>query len=111
MATTVGVAHVGLRLEGSMSLKDKRHVVRSIVDRVRNTFNVAIAETEDLDDMRYATLTVACVSNSAPHCDQMLARVVDFIERNVELGAGAATTRRTVLPGATGNPTGALADD
>ena len=95
MATTVGVAHIGLRLEGSMSLKDKRHVVRSLIDRVRNTFNVAIAETEDLDDMRYATLTVVCVSNSAPHCDQMLATVTDFIERNVE--AGVLDERSTEL--------------
>lgn len=86
MATTVGVAHVGLRLEGSASLKDKRRVVRSVTERVRNRFNVAISETEDLDDMGYATLTIACVSNSAPHCDQMLATVIDFIERSVELG-------------------------
>ena len=95
MTTTVGVAHIGLRLEGSTSLKEKRRVVRSLTDRVRNTFNVAIAETEDLDDMRYATLTVACVSNSAPHCDQMLATVTDFIERNVE--AGVMDERRTEL--------------
>ena len=95
MATTLGVAHIGLRLEGSTSLKDKRRIVRSLTDRVRNTFNVAIAETEDLDDLRYATLTVVCVSNSAPHCDQMLATVTGFIERNVE--AGVLDERSTEL--------------
>lgn len=86
MATTIGVLRLGLRLEGSMSLKDKRHVVRSLRDRTRQKFNVAIAETEDLDDMRYATLTAVVVSNSSAHCDQMMATITDFVERHVELG-------------------------
>ncbi len=84
---TVGVARVTLLLEASHSLKDKRQVVRSITKRVQNQFNVAIAEVESLDDMRMATLGVTCISNSAPHCDAMLANVIAFIERNVEFGA------------------------
>lgn len=86
MAMTVGVARLGLYLEGTTSLKDKRSVVRSLVQRVRDKFNVAVAEVADLDDMRAATIAIVCVSNSAPHADEMLARVVGFIERNVELG-------------------------
>lgn len=86
MATTVGVARIGLHLEGTDSLKAKRRVVRSLVDRVRNRFNVGIAEVEDLDDARAATLAIVCVSNSAPHCDEMLATVIAFIEQRVELG-------------------------
>jgi uncharacterized protein len=61
-------------------------VVRSITQRVRNQFNATIAEIEDLNDQRVATLGIACVSNSAPHADEMLAKVIDFIERNVEIG-------------------------
>lgn len=87
MTMTIGVARVTLLLEGSHSLKDKRQVVRSITKRVQNQFNAAIAEVEDLDDMRMATLGITCVSNSAPHVDEMLANVIAFIERNVELGA------------------------
>jgi len=86
VATTIGAARVTLYLEGSFSLKDKRHVVRSITQRVRNRFNVGIAEVEDLDDQRVATLAVVCVSNSAPHADEMLATVIAFIERRVEMG-------------------------
>ena len=86
MATTIGAARITLLLDGSFSLKDKRHVVRSLVQRVRNQFNVGIAEVEDLDDMRAATLAVVCVSNSAPHADQMLATVIRFIEARVEMG-------------------------
>jgi hypothetical protein len=83
---TIGVARITLYLEGSFSLKDKRQVVRSITKRVQNQFNAAIAEVEDLDDMRLATLGLVCVSNSAAHADEMLATVIRFIERNVEMG-------------------------
>ncbi len=86
MAMTVGVARLGFYLEGTTSLKDKRSVVRPVVERVRNRFNVGIAEIEDLDDIRVATLAVVCVSNSAPHVDEMLATVIAFIESRVELG-------------------------
>jgi uncharacterized protein YlxP (DUF503 family) len=86
MASTIGVAHVTIYLDESFSLKDKRHVVRSITARVRNKFNVGIAEVADLDDMRVATLGIVCISNQASHSDEMLATVVQFIERNLELG-------------------------
>ncbi len=86
MAITVGVARVGLHLGETTSLKDKRHIVRSITTRVRNQFNVGIAEVEDLDDLRFATLAITCVSNSAPHAGEMLATVIAFIERRVEQG-------------------------
>jgi uncharacterized protein len=86
MTMTIGAARVTLYIDDSFSLKDKRRVVRSISQRVRNQFNAAIAEIEDLNDQRVATLGIACVSNSAPHADEMLAKVIDFIERNVEIG-------------------------
>jgi len=86
MTTVIGVARVTLHLHGSVSLKDKRHVVRSLTHKVRNQFNVGIAEVEDLDDIRLGTLAVVCVSNSSAHADQMLASVIRFIEARVEMG-------------------------
>lgn len=86
MTTTIGVAHVSLHLEGSFSLKEKRREVRSLTQRIRNQFNVGVAEVADLNDSRIATLAVVCVSNSAPHADEMLAEVLKFIGRNVQLG-------------------------
>ena len=83
---TVGVARVTLYLESSFSLKDKRHVVRSLTQRLRNQFNAGIAEVEDLDDHRVAAIGIVCVSNRAPHVDEMLAKVIAFVERNVEEG-------------------------
>jgi uncharacterized protein YlxP (DUF503 family) len=86
MTMTIGAARVTLYIDDSFSLKDKRRVVRSITQRVRNQFNAAIAEVEDLNDQRVATLGIVCVSNSAPHADEMVSKVIDFIERNVEIG-------------------------
>jgi len=86
MTTMIGAARVSLYLEGSFSLKDKRRVVRSLTQRVRNQFNAGIAEVEDLDNMRVATLAIVCVSNESAHVDQMLASVIRFIENRVELG-------------------------
>ncbi len=86
MAMTVGVGRVTLYLEETFSLKDKRQVVRSIVQRARNQFNAGIAEVADLDDARTATLGIVVVSNSANHAQEMLQTVIDFIERRVELG-------------------------
>ena len=86
MAMTVGVARVTLYLEDTFSLKDKRQVVRSITQKVRNQFNAGIAEVEDLDDARDATLAIVVVSNSANHAQELRQTIIDFIERRVELG-------------------------
>ena len=86
MASILGVAHITLYLDESFSLKDKRRVVRSITVRVRDKFNAGIAEVADLNDMRVATLGIVCISNQASHADEMLAAIVQFIERNLELG-------------------------
>jgi uncharacterized protein YlxP (DUF503 family) len=85
MAATVGVARVTIFLAESSSLKEKRRVVRSLTQRISNQFNAGVAEIEDLDDQRVATLGIVCVSNSAPHADEMLATIVKFIERNTQI--------------------------
>lgn len=77
----VGVAKVNLRLPENMSLKGKRQVLKSITSRVRNKFDVAIAEVDDNDSWRLATLGICCISNNKRHTNQVLSRVVDFIEK------------------------------
>ena len=84
---TIGVAQITLYLDASQSLKDKRHVVKSLVARLHNKFNVAAAEVADLDDWRIATLGVTCVSNSTAHCSEVLASVIAFVDGNVEFGS------------------------
>ncbi|MEX2247304.1 MAG: DUF503 domain-containing protein [Dehalococcoidia bacterium] len=75
-----GLLRFSLRLPESGSLKDKRQVVRSVAQRIRNKFQVAVAEVDDNEAWQIATIGVACVSNSARHCEEVLREVVAFVE-------------------------------
>ena len=66
---------------GGQSLKDKRAVVRRVVDRTRHQFAVSVAEVETQDDRRVATLGIVCVSNSRTQCQAVLQQVLRFVER------------------------------
>jgi len=75
----VGVCRVRLRLPENLSLKGKRQVVKSITTRVRNKFNVSVAEIDDHDLWQLATIGICCVSNNKRHTNEVLSKVVDFI--------------------------------
>jgi uncharacterized protein YlxP (DUF503 family) len=76
----VAVLHVELHLPYSQSLKDKRMVLRRIVDRLR-AFNVAVAEVDHQDQWQRASRGVVAISTSASHVEQQLAAVADEIDR------------------------------
>ena len=86
----VGVARVALHLAENSSLKGKRMVVKSVAQRVRNRFNVAVAEVDTQDAWRVVTLGIVCVSVDPRHSNEMLSKVIDFIESerlDAEVGA------------------------
>jgi len=76
----VGVLKTVLSIPGSDSLKDKRQVVKSILDIARNRFNVSAAEIDQLESHRRAGLGFACVSNDKALANKILDRVLDHIE-------------------------------
>ncbi|MDJ0786543.1 MAG: DUF503 domain-containing protein [Myxococcota bacterium] len=76
----VGAAHVVLHVHGSQSLKEKRGVVRSITQRVRNRFNISVAEVGGLDTWQRAELGLAVVSGDAVTARRRLEKAVAFIE-------------------------------
>lgn len=75
-----------LHLEGCRSLKDKRQILRSLKDRLRNRCNVSVAETDHNDLWQRAELTVCVVSNQRAHAEEVL-RLAD------RLVAGASGAR------------------
>lgn len=79
MTVTIGVLHVALLLP-SETLKEKRAIVKSVVERLRGRFNASVAEADALDDPRRAVLVAACVSNDPRHADQQ----VQVIARTIE---------------------------
>lgn len=77
----VGLCTLELYIGEADSLKDKRRVLKSILDRVRSRFNVSIAEVGQQDLWQRATIAFACVSNDSGHTNQVINNVVNFIER------------------------------
>ncbi len=78
----IGVCKITLMLDDVFSLKEKRHIVKSLVERLKSRFNVSAAEVELNDKWKNAVIGAACVSNDAGHADSMLASVVNFVEND-----------------------------
>lgn len=81
----VGVLRVECSLPGTQSIKDKRRILNSLLDRLHHRFHVAAAEVEHQDSWRRAGLAVACVSTDTRHADQVLAHVAKAIGRHGDL--------------------------
>ncbi len=76
----VGAARVELHVHGSRSLKEKRGVVRSITQRVRNRFNVSVAEVGGQDTWQRAVLGLATTAGESGQARARLEKAIDFIE-------------------------------
>lgn len=81
----VGVLSIDLLLNDSGSLKDKRRVLRRLKDRIKNRFNISIAEIDDMDKWQKATLAIAAVSNDRKHLSGCLDSIVNFIEKESKI--------------------------
>ena len=73
----VGVLTLELRIEHAHSLKEKRHVVKSLKDRLRHKFNVSVAEIDDQDLHNSAVIAAATVSSSKDFAAKILQAVED----------------------------------
>jgi uncharacterized protein YlxP (DUF503 family) len=76
----IGVCQLELLLHGNSSLKGKRQVLKSIVQRARQRFNISIAEVEDQDLWQKAVLGICAVSNDRQRINSILDQVVSFVE-------------------------------
>ena len=76
----VGAALIELHVHGSRSLKEKRGVVRSIVQRIRNRFNVSAGEVGGQGTWQRAVVGVTSVGIDARTVRGVLERVVEFVE-------------------------------
>ena len=80
----VGTLTITLQVPDSTSLKEKRQVVRSITARLRQTFNVAVAEVDHQDLWQSAVIGVVCVSADARHADEMCQKALRFVDGHGE---------------------------
>lgn len=77
----VGVLRIELAIGDARSLKDKRRVIKSIKERLTNTFNASAAEVDALDARQRAVLGVAVVANEARFVASCLDKIVDWIRK------------------------------
>ncbi len=80
----VAVGTVELHLPDVGSLKDKRHVLKGVKEKVRQRFEVSVAEVDHQDTWQRATLAVACVSGDSRHANEVVSKALNFIEANVD---------------------------
>jgi len=89
---SIGVLTLELRLENSHSLKDKRHVVQSLKERLRNKFNVAVAEIDYQDLWARAAVAAVTVSSDHVHAE----KVLQAVEQEAAALLGAQLAEATV---------------
>jgi uncharacterized protein len=82
MAFVIGHVELRLVVRESHSLKDKRRVVRSLKDRLRQQFNVSVAETDEQDDRQRATLGLAMAGSDRRYVEGALAKAVDLVRNH-----------------------------
>lgn len=80
----IGVVKIRLYTPWVHSLKEKRMVVKSICAKVRNKFNVSVAEIEEQDIHQITVLGLACIAGEAAHADSTIDHILNFIESNTE---------------------------
>ncbi len=87
MGITVGLVHLTLNVAQATSLKDKRRVIKSFKDRIRNRYNVSVSEVGSKDSTRRAVLVMAMVGDDKSYVEGRLQRIIN----------SAATHRDMVL--------------
>ncbi len=76
---TIAVLRIRLRLP-SRTLKEKRTIVKSVVERLRNRFNASVAESDDLDSPGVASIAAAVISNDSRNADEQAQAIAAAIE-------------------------------
>lgn len=76
----IGSCTLKLMIYESYSLKDKRHVIKSIIAKIQSRFNVSIAELELNDSWQTSVIGFACVTNDTTYANQVITNVIRFID-------------------------------
>ncbi|HHY98118.1 MAG TPA: DUF503 domain-containing protein [Firmicutes bacterium] len=80
----VGILTAEFYIGGADSLKAKRRVLKSLIERMRSKYNIAIAEVASQDIWQRATIGVTCVSSSARHANSILSSVINDLDKDGE---------------------------
>ena len=78
----VGTLLVPIHLHGIGSLKDKRKIIKSLIERLRNRFNASVSEIEAHDNKRLGVIGVSVISNEGSFLDEQLDTIINFINQD-----------------------------
>lgn len=76
----IGVLKIKLRLHGLISLKEKRKISNSLKQKLKNKYNVAIAEVENQDSLDFLTIGITTLSNELRQTESILSKVQNSLE-------------------------------
>jgi len=76
----IGACSLKLNIFESDSLKDKRHIIKSIIGKLQSRFNISIAEVDLNDSWQSSIIGFACVTNDSQHANQIISNVMKFID-------------------------------
>lgn len=83
----IGSCIIKLRLFSPNSLKEKRMIIKSLIERLKHRFNISISEVDDNDLWQISTIGIAIVSKDRKFADEVINKIINFIDNfdNVEI--------------------------
>ncbi len=81
----IGILELEIKLFFSDSLKDKRRIIKSLIDRIRNNFNVSVSEIRHQDLWQRAGLGIALLTTEGKFAQSILSKIVDFIKKDKKI--------------------------
>lgn len=77
---TIGTCILELKLFSPNSLKEKRRIIKSLIEKLKNRYNISVAEVGDNDLWQVSTIAVVCVSKDSQFANEVINKVVDFVD-------------------------------
>ena len=93
----IGIARYEIFIPAARSLKDKRHVLRSITQTVQHKFHVSVAEVDHQDLWQRAAIGVSCVAESMSHCRKVMQEIEKAIGRAAIDGADIVDREQVIV--------------
>ncbi|MHC4723260.1 MAG: DUF503 domain-containing protein [Planctomycetota bacterium] len=89
LSMIIGVMTIQICMNGITSLKEKRSIIKSLVNRTRNKFNVSIAEVDHHDNKRTSVLGISVISNEGRFINEQFETIIKFMKRDGRFYLGA----------------------
>lgn len=78
----IGLCTIEFELPGAMSLKDKRSILKSMLTRLHNQFNISAAEIDLHDVVNASVIAFTALTTDTRHANQMISTILNWIEKN-----------------------------